>query len=447
MDIDEAADQVIGLDVRGKIFYCNKTKLLSINNGHSYFSARFREDSMLDASLDRVDDEGRNIYKLDRDPSIFAYIMEYVNTLEKPNCICASYEKNKQLWELVREEALYFGLDSLVQLTTFSCSPDVDGDKGIMYWLGTKKGTSDYVNPYSSGAVSISRWDVKGRLLTTKDPSLLTTGERNKSLMVQYRPIPEGEEIVSMLEEVVDVNDITWEEEESKSDIFAGSFGAMMGCGACLPECSGGSVNFQLLNRIAISPTHYSIRNGGCYGMAGDWNLEASTDGTIWDVIHKARGRQPKLYGGVNENDEDAYTKIWDMALACEGTESRKEVVCDYMEENHRNTWQVNNTARSFYTHFRFVSIEVNKSDEDDDRRGCLHGIGFELYGDVYEEWGDKSESRIEQLEDQNKEVLNENKKLQVQNEALLSEIDSLKARVRQLENKRNAEEACLSED
>ena len=44
-----------------------------------YFSARFREDSMLDADLDRVDEEGREIYKIDRDPCIFQYIMRYID--------------------------------------------------------------------------------------------------------------------------------------------------------------------------------------------------------------------------------------------------------------------------------------------------------------------------------------------------------------------------------
>ena len=79
MDIDGTdTDQIIGLDVRGKIFYCNKSKLLNTNNGNSYFSARFREDSMLDAGLDRVDNDGRDIYKLDRDPSTFKYILEYM---------------------------------------------------------------------------------------------------------------------------------------------------------------------------------------------------------------------------------------------------------------------------------------------------------------------------------------------------------------------------------
>jgi len=131
MDSDADADTVIGLDVRGQVFYCNKSKLLKVNNGNSYFSARFREDSMLDAGLDRVDDKGRDVYKLDRDPSIFQHIIEYINTGTKPKGI-GLYETNKKLWELVRDEALYFGLDHLIQLLriTFSCSPEDDNDKG-----------------------------------------------------------------------------------------------------------------------------------------------------------------------------------------------------------------------------------------------------------------------------------------------------------------------------
>ena len=102
MDSDTDTDIIIGLDVRGQVFYCNKSKLLNVNNGSSYFSARFREDSMLDAGLDRVDEEGRDIYVLDRDPSIFWHIMEYVDTNEKPIGI-GVHENNKKLWRLHSE--------------------------------------------------------------------------------------------------------------------------------------------------------------------------------------------------------------------------------------------------------------------------------------------------------------------------------------------------------
>ena len=457
--MDDTDSTVIGLDVRGQVFYCNKSKLLEVNNGNSYFSARFREDSMLDAGLDRVDNEGRHIYKLDRDPSIFQHIIEYIDTGLKPLGI-GVHENNKKLWGLVREEALYFGIDSLVQLLriTFSCSPEDDGGgKGIMYWLGTKKGISHYVNPYSSGAVDISGWlDDKNifNKIRGREPR-----EEDRKMMVQYRPNQEGDEIIDMLDEVADANDITHEEKDIIRDIFAGSFGAMMGCRACDSDRAGGTINFHLLKSVAVSPTHYSIRNGGCYGMSGDWNLEASVDGKNWDVIHEARGRQPKLFGGLEQNEDESFMGIWNMALSCE-TESRMEAVCDYMEENHRQTWRVNNNNTSnFYTHFRFLSIEIPEEEgewevEGNERYRCLHGVSFELYGDVCEEWEDesKSKTRNEQLENQvmeltgqNEKLQTHNTKLQTHNEALSREVESLKARVRLLEGKRSAEEACLS--
>ena len=51
------------------------------------------------------------------------------------------HETNKQLWGLVREEAIYFGLDSLIQLLriTFSCSPEVEREKvSCIGWEQTK---------------------------------------------------------------------------------------------------------------------------------------------------------------------------------------------------------------------------------------------------------------------------------------------------------------------
>ena len=410
---NDDADTVIGLDVRGQIFYCNKSKLLNINNGNSYFSARFREDSMLDAGLDRVDDEGRDIYKVDRDPSTFKYIMEYIDTAEKPKGIGA-YEMNKQLWGLVRDEALYLGLDSLIRLLriTFSCSPEVEeglgpSGKGIMYWLGTRKGTDDYVNPCIREAVDIYGWH--------KDEKCDILDEEDKPLLVQYKPNPEGGD-----------------------QPFRGADGELLGCSVCWPDEAGDSICFHLLNMVAVSPTHYSIRNGHCYGMSGNWNLEASTDGKNWDVIHESRGRS-LLHNGIRDPER---LKICELVKKLKGDE-RKDAIGDYIEQNHRHTWKVQSTADKFYTYFRFISIAVSDAENELGREYCLHGIGFEIYGDVYEEWGDEK-TRVEQLEDQNKEVLSENEKLKSQNEALSTENDSLKARIRLLESKRSAAVACL---
>ena len=58
----------------------------------------------------------------------------------------------------MRKETEYFGLDGLVKLLviTYSCSPEADGSKDILFWMGTKKGTVSYFNPYHRGAVSFT---------------------------------------------------------------------------------------------------------------------------------------------------------------------------------------------------------------------------------------------------------------------------------------------------
>lgn len=109
--------------------------------------------------------------------------------------------------------------------------------------------------------------------------------------------------------------------------------------------------------------------------MSSDWNLEASID-------EKTRGRSP-LYSGIRYDERK---QLWDRVKSCEGVE-RIYAVCDHMEGNHRHTWRVVNTSGKFYTHFRFVSIETPRWNGGKHREPCLHGMGFELYGDVYEDW------------------------------------------------------------
>jgi hypothetical protein len=53
-------------------------------------------------------------------------------------------------------------------MITYSCFPDVDGSKGILYWLGTKKGTENYINPFFRGAIYVTGWFERQRNCLTK---------------------------------------------------------------------------------------------------------------------------------------------------------------------------------------------------------------------------------------------------------------------------------------
>ena len=129
---------------------------------------------------------------------------------------------------------------------------------------------------------------------------------------------------------------------------------------------------------IRVRPSHYSLRYGKCYGMS-DWNFEASVDGINWDSLHKARKERSILKPSEAERESI----------------SRGET-CDELEKHHRQTWPLK--CSSYYNHFRFSSLthgEVKALYGDDYEKQltlgpdgrilwseCLHGVGFELYGD-----------------------------------------------------------------
>ena len=53
--------------------------------------------------------------------------------------------------------------------------------------------------------------------------------------------------------------------------------------------------------------------------MAGDWNLEASTDGMNWDVLHESRGRSP-LYKSIREPER---IKLWNKIKIYNGVDRK----------------------------------------------------------------------------------------------------------------------------
>ena len=258
--------------------------------------------------------------------------------------------------------------------------------------------------------------------------------------MVQYRANPQGEvlfgegysgTIFSYSEEKInEVMSIGTPAAYSQvMEVFTEAYGAMMGCGACSRyfnqhDYEARSLVISLRDNVAVCPTHYSIQHGGCSGMSGYWNFDASVDGESWVTIHKARDCTSGRCFANSDDEIEEYMMILDEARKQVGKKNRKEAVCEYMEQNHRYTFKVDNSG-DFYTHFRFMSVEVLDGREYD----CLHAFGFEVYGKVYEEWGDQSggdTGRIEKLEAQIDELEAQNDKLQAHNKALESRVEYL---------------------
>ena len=227
-----------------------------------------------------------------------------------------------------------------------SIEPNCSG-KGILYWLGTNKGEEDYTNPYARDKIRVEPISKPG------NPSLKSRGvNSNVSDFFEYRP-------------------------RCSPSLRNGC--AMLWCSLKRGE----SRHFNFVD-VAVKPTHYSLRYGACFGMS-DWNFEASVDGNSWDILHEARKDRHLLQPSREETENLA--AVDDIA---------DDDIVSIAEENFRRTWKV--SSSSYYKYFRFASLtteqlkalyeSVWESDEvDPDGRvnfsTCLHGVGFELYGNV----------------------------------------------------------------
>lgn len=90
-------DTIVGLDVSGRVYYCHKSTLLVAGGPSSYFAARFGPDSMMDPQLDRVDENNREIYFVDRNPELFRHVLEYLRTRALPPEV-GTFRDNAPLW-------------------------------------------------------------------------------------------------------------------------------------------------------------------------------------------------------------------------------------------------------------------------------------------------------------------------------------------------------------
>ena len=397
-------DTIIGLDVAGTLYYCRKSTLLGMGDGTSYFAARFGPDSMMDPLRDQIDDHGREIYFIDRNPEVFKYILEYLRNHKLPPQI-GSFQSNPELWRALRTEAEFYSLDGLVSLlkNTHTCSPDVDGGKGILHWLGTNRNTEHYINPYRRQAVDITGWfDTR---YTHPPPPNTTTATStlwgacdSKENFVQYRPTPDKAREPRS-------GDTTWQRYQ---------YGVGNVCFRCLTDCRQSNQRLPVvldLRKVLVAPTHYSLRYGACRGMDGRWNFEGSNDGVAWTILHAGSDTQHKLRATRISDQQAQFDAKWFDYFRLgpqSGLKDWDEVYCDYMERHYRHTWEIDFEPSSSPTssprsqplpsqhlqlrqqqqqsprYFRYFRIIGN--DPRDGEGRCLHFIGLEIYGHVYEE-------------------------------------------------------------
>ena len=341
-DDTSSSSSVIGLNVGGKVFF---TQRFTLTNGSSYFKAKFSGN--FHSSPSYIDSQtGWKVYFVDADPVIFEIILNYLRMGVRCWPSPQDDKDNDLLHRRLLCDAQYFGIDSMVQALPRHFCPNPEG-KGVMYWLGTERGVSEYRNPYELGAVQFSG--------TCK------------------------EQVDDM------INDGTWDADEARKseadfvgyrplcDFHFQTTSVLLYCDFC---GDGEDLIISLPDDILVRPSHYSLRYGEGYGMS-DWNFEGSTDKSNWDRLHSARNDKSLLLRPLNSNSKFVMMKAT-LDLRCNGVTDENEkraIATDIVEEHARHTWEVQNTHGRWYRHFRITG-------EGED----LCFVGFEIYGTVIQE-------------------------------------------------------------
>ena len=334
---EDGGDSIVGIDCGGKVFFTHKSTLIA---GSAYFAARF--GGSFSAGACRKDEYGRDVYFVDADSDTFQCILSY---LRRGIVSWPKWADDPAFHKRLVAEAEYFGLDTAVMdklkcVASIKYDPNKKDGKGIFYWLGTRYGKAKYENPYDIDKVSFSGYN--------EQPHSYNDIDVHKRKFIQFRP---------------------------KCDVRDG-----IDCSCRLLWCSGAKNGDELiikLTTIAVRPTHYSLRYAECSGMS-DWNFEASFDGKKWDLLHEARD-DPHI---MKPTDKESALRIIEALATGDENESVVERCTGYAEKKLRHTWEVKSSPSSFYRFFRIIGpgeVEVLVGSGNT----CLHGVGFELYGDV----------------------------------------------------------------
>jgi BTB/POZ domain len=359
-------DPIIGLDVGGKVFYFHLSKLMK--SGSTYFVNRL--EGRLDKEVAYTDPQGRKVVFIERSPTRFEFVRDYLVSLSssnggKPSLRLAPGDLT--LRRDLREEAEFFGLSGMTLALQVSqtFSPN-QTNRGVLYYLGTSNGKSEhYENPYTMGVVNVTGWMDDEEKNGEEEMFDLARFARSRESFIQYRlkpqvtPAKKGSKIVPG----------GWEMEQF----------------SCLQWCQHARKRLPVvvtLNTVMVRPTHYSLRVSECMGLAGDWNLEASVDGKTedgsWDVLHQARNDTSLK---MDEGNDEIKAQLTKTLAFYQNDDLSAEILLTILEQDYRHTWTLDPPPTKFYRHFRLVGASPQKGDDL-----CLHGEGLEIYGDVYEE-------------------------------------------------------------
>jgi hypothetical protein len=346
-------DAIVGIELcDGRVWYCHRSDLA--NTTGSYFAARF--GGSIPPGDERIDQYGRSVYFIRSDGELFGkHILPYL-TKNDPNL--PLFSENPSLRRRLRKEALFYALDGLAATlhVTNSFEPNLDC-QGVLHWLGTDKGKSEYCNPHATGAVRVGGWvDTLEEIVDmsdyVEDPRLIADTQSARRALVQYRPPIKG--------------------------LSAGRH--MLEASECC-EALGCDYSFEKLSvvldlkTITLRPKAYSLRYDCCEG-ASDWNFEGSNDGSTWLPLHQARG-DPHLVRPTREEIKSLTDLCGDEDFS---EREVSEMLLTYVERKHRHTWSIVSTE--FYRYFHFIGL----GPEHIEGRGhCVHIVGLELFGDVHD--------------------------------------------------------------
>ena len=366
-------DPVIGLNVGGQKFYTHQSTL---TNGSAYFAARF--SGKFDTNDSITDEDGREVYFIDACPELFEHILGFLRR-GIPTWHKNLYKQDSVLYERLVNEAQYFGVESMLEclrrMRPFVCKPDGSG-KDILHWLGTDGGRSEYKNPLDIGAVTLG-----GSCLTKMDEELADSDGwesvevkvysfNSRKEFIQHRPLCGDAALFDR-----PVSDITNQLRAGQGEEYW--FEKHCFLLFCDHSYDGLYLDITFEN-IAIMPTHYSLRYSECGGMSC-WDFQASADGVSWITLHKAR-KDKSIQAPSSEKRDELLSNLKSKCQHVSDANTKQSIATYLVEKELRGTWKVEK-PNNFYKYFR-----IKGAGEEDCNLGCMHAVGFEIYGEVKKE-------------------------------------------------------------